>query len=55
MSGWKHLTPLTDPMCGSGTIPIEAGLIACNIPPENSGNFLDFSDGKILMRVIRED
>ena len=33
MSGWNGLDPLLDPMCGSGTIPVEAGLIACKIPP----------------------
>jgi putative N6-adenine-specific DNA methylase len=33
LAGWKAETPLTDGMCGSGTIPVEAGLIACNIPP----------------------
>lgn len=33
ISGWNATTSLTDPMCGSGTIPIEAGLIACRIPP----------------------
>jgi putative N6-adenine-specific DNA methylase len=32
MTGWDASTDLVDPMCGSGTIPIEAGLIACNIP-----------------------
>lgn len=33
LSGWKADTPLTDGMCGSGTIVAEAGLIACNIAP----------------------
>ena len=32
LSGWKADTNLIDPMCGSGTIPIEAALFACNIP-----------------------
>lgn len=31
--GWEGLTPLLDPMCGSGTIPIEAALIARRIAP----------------------
>ena len=30
---WKGHAPLLDPMCGSGTIPIEAALIARHIPP----------------------
>lgn len=33
LSGWDGTTNFIDPMCGSGTIPIEAGLIARNIPP----------------------
>jgi putative N6-adenine-specific DNA methylase len=32
-SGWKGQSPLLDPMCGSGTIPIEAVLIARRIAP----------------------
>lgn len=33
LSGWRGETDLIDPMCGSGTIPIEAALIARNIAP----------------------
>ncbi len=33
MTGWKGECDLLDPMCGSGTIPIEAALIARNIAP----------------------
>jgi putative N6-adenine-specific DNA methylase len=32
-SGWDGTAPLVDPMCGSGTIPIEAALIARGIAP----------------------
>jgi putative N6-adenine-specific DNA methylase len=32
-SGWDKASPLIDPFCGSGTIPIEAALIALGIPP----------------------
>ncbi|MBN2666139.1 MAG: class I SAM-dependent RNA methyltransferase [Bacteroidales bacterium] len=32
-SGWDAQIPLIDPMCGSGTIPVEAALFASNIPP----------------------
>lgn len=32
-AGWTGDTPLVDPMCGSGTIPIEAALIARGIAP----------------------
>jgi putative N6-adenine-specific DNA methylase len=31
-SGWDSLSPLWDPFCGSGTIPIEAALLANQIP-----------------------
>jgi len=30
---WDGKLPLWDPFCGSGTLPIEAALIAANIPP----------------------
>lgn len=33
MTGWDGKCDLIDPMCGSGTIPIEAALIARNIAP----------------------
>jgi putative N6-adenine-specific DNA methylase len=42
LSGWKSSATLTDPMCGSGTIPIEAGLMACNIPPGKFRQFFGF-------------
>lgn len=33
VSGWKPGTPLFDPMCGSGTILIEAAQVLAGIPP----------------------
>jgi len=33
LSGWEGQSHFIDPMCGSGTILIEAAMIACNIPP----------------------
>jgi len=39
-SGWTPEFPLIDPFCGSGTIPIEAALIAKNQPP---GLYRDFA------------
>lgn len=33
MTGWRGECDMIDPMCGSGTIPIEAALIARNIAP----------------------
>jgi len=37
--GWDGSTPLHDPMCGSGTLPIEAALLASNMPPGGSRRF----------------
>ncbi|MFY0715172.1 class I SAM-dependent RNA methyltransferase [Seonamhaeicola sp. NFXS20] len=33
LSGWDGQCDFMDPMCGSGTMLIEAAMIACNIPP----------------------
>jgi putative N6-adenine-specific DNA methylase len=37
--GWDGSEPLIDPLCGSGTIPIEAALIANRIAPGHSRRF----------------
>ncbi|MGE5926431.1 MAG: THUMP domain-containing class I SAM-dependent RNA methyltransferase, partial [Gemmatimonadota bacterium] len=37
--GWDGSVPLIDPFCGSGTIPIEAALIARRIPPGHARSF----------------
>ncbi len=33
LSGWDPATPFVDPLCGSGTLPIEAAWIALRRPP----------------------
>jgi putative N6-adenine-specific DNA methylase len=33
LSGWKTNTPFADPLCGSGTLPIEAAWLAIKRPP----------------------
>ena len=38
-SGWDRSAPLLDPFCGSGTIPIEAAMLALGIPPGLSRRF----------------
>jgi putative N6-adenine-specific DNA methylase len=38
-SGWDSISPLLDPFCGSGTIPIEAVLLARKIPAGYSRQF----------------
>ncbi|MEP6688415.1 MAG: hypothetical protein ABJC36_08715 [Gemmatimonadales bacterium] len=57
-SGWDGTTPLVDPMCGSGTIPIEAALLARRIP---AGLRRDFAfmrwpsfDAELWQRLLRQ-
>lgn len=33
LTGWNKVTPLLDPLCGGGTLPLEAAMIARNIAP----------------------
>ena len=42
LSGWKGQSDFLDPMCGSGTILIEAAMIACRIPANINRNFYAF-------------
>ena len=46
MSGWSGESNFMDPMCGSGTILIEAAMIACNIPPNLMRNEFGFEKWK---------
>lgn len=39
LSGWTPERPLLDPMCGSGTVPIEAATMALNQAPGLNRNF----------------
>lgn len=36
---WRGNLPLWDPFCGSGTLPIEAALLAANMPPSLQRSF----------------
>jgi 23S rRNA G2445 N2-methylase RlmL len=38
-SGWNRISPLLDPLCGSGTVPIEAALLARRVPAGYSRQF----------------
>lgn len=51
MTGWRGECDLIDPMCGSGTIPIEAALIARNIAPGVFRKEFGFENGKTLTRI----
>ncbi len=39
LAGWHPGTPLLDPMCGSGTLLLEAAQIACRIAPGSGRQF----------------
>lgn len=58
LSGWKGDTPFFDPMCGTGTLPLEAAMKAKNIPAQKFREefafehfyFLNTSTFKMLKR-----
>ncbi|MCF0198665.1 MAG: RNA methyltransferase [Bacteroidaceae bacterium] len=60
MTGWRGEKDFIDPMCGSGTLPIEAALIAKNIAPGvyRKGyafeKWADF-DAELFERVYNDD
>lgn len=57
-SGWRYRNPLIDPFCGSGTIAIEAAMMARNIPPGLSRSFriesLPIHQKELLGKVKKE-
>lgn len=57
-SGWRYKSPLFDPCAGSGTIAIEAAMMARNIAPWLQRHFriedLPFHDSQILETVQEE-
>ncbi len=59
LTGWRADTPLSDGMCGSGTIVAEAGLMARNIAPgrfRKSFGFMRWKDyDSALFRSVRFD
>ena len=46
LSDWDRKSDFLDPMCGSGTLAIEAAMIACNIPPALHRNRFGFMNWK---------
>ena len=59
LSGWEPSQPFYDPMCGSGTLPIEAALIGKNIPAGNYRKGFAFKgwknfDPRLWNSVVRE-
>lgn len=60
LSGWNASSTFTDPMCGSGTFPIEAALMACKIPPGKFRKFFGFQrwrdfDEDLFQKVVLEN
>ncbi|STY62450.1 bifunctional 23S rRNA (guanine(2069)-N(7))-methyltransferase RlmK/23S rRNA (guanine(2445)-N(2))-methyltransferase RlmL [Mannheimia haemolytica] len=51
-SGWKVGTPLVDPMCGSGTLLIEAAQMAANIAPQLHRKHWGFNAWKGHQQVV---
>lgn len=59
LSGWQKDCIFLDPMCGSGTIPIEAAYYAYNIPPQLYRDYFGFKkwkdfDADLWETVLRE-
>jgi len=59
LSGWKKDGIFVDPMCGSGTLPIEAAMIANNIAPNIKRQHFDFMNWKdfdkaLWLRILSE-
>ncbi len=60
ISGWDMQSPLLDPMCGSGTIAIEAALMARRIPPGRFRKHFGFMnwpdyDNELFKKVRNEE
>lgn len=55
LTGWKGDTHFLDPMCGSGTLPIEAALIATKRPPQVNPATLGFLRWNDFDRELWED
>lgn len=54
LSGWDGQCDFLDPMCGSGTIAIEAAMIACNIPANINRNGFAFEKWRDFDRALFE-
>jgi putative N6-adenine-specific DNA methylase len=59
LSGWNSTLPLIDFMCGSGTIPVEAAMMALNIPPGDLRSDYGFRkwkdfDARLFEEIVNE-
>lgn len=55
LTPWKKDRILVDPFCGSGTIPIEAAMIAANIAPGMNREFIAESWGNLIPKQLWYD
>jgi putative N6-adenine-specific DNA methylase len=60
LAGWNGQCDFLDPMCGSGTLLIEAGLIALNIPPGLYRSSFGFEkwhdfDEELFQQIYQDD
>lgn len=57
MSGWTPSEPLLDPMCGSGTIPIEAALMALRVKNQRDFAFkrLKIHDEELFREELEKE
>ena len=55
LSGWDKKSPFIDPMCGSGTIAIEAAMMAVGMPPQHKREGFGFFKWPDFDRKLWED
>ncbi len=55
LTGWTGDSTFVDPMCGSGTLPIEAAMIAMRIPPQRNREGFGFFRWKDFDKNLWQD
>ena len=55
LTPWKGDRILVDPFCGSGTIPIEAAMMAANMAPGMHRNFTAMNWGNVIDKALWAD
>ena len=55
LSGWNAAAPFVDPMCGSGTLAIEAAMMATRMPPQHKREGFGFFKWPDFDKKLWED
>lgn len=55
LSGWNATAPFVDPMCGSGTLAIEAAMMATRMPPQHKREGFGFFKWPDFDKKLWED